>query len=141
MPSLTDTLRTEHAVVMSLVEEVRGHLRAGKSAPLGQTLTNLKTALLTHLRHEDEVLYPGLIQLAQSHGDATLERTGKAFQDNMKRITTGLEAFLRKYDRPSFDLKAFETEWKSVVELLVARITAEEKTLYSMYDRISAKRG
>lgn len=58
----------------------------------------------------------------------------------MKRITTGLEAFLRKYDRPSVDLEAFESDWNSVVELLVARITAEEKTLYSMYDRISAKR-
>jgi hypothetical protein len=139
MSSLVETLKAEHAAVLLMVGQLQIELNATELDKVSQTLTRLKVALLAHLAREDAELYPGLVEMAEKAGDASMARGARAFQDNMKRISEGLVAFLGKYEGKKFDVVAFNRDWKSIVEVLGARITAEETTLYPMYERGSSK--
>lgn len=139
MENLTQRLRAEHQTLLEIVGTLDRHLKAADLQNVNQALSELKAAMLAHLTVEDAELYPGLITLADRVGDEAMAKTARAFQDNMSRISAGLVTFLNRYEGKRFDIVAFTTDWRSIVEVLSARIGSEEKVLYPMFDKARAK--
>lgn len=139
MPNLIDTLKSDHAVILTLVLELQSHLHAEERALLRLGLTKLKGALVDHLHREGAALYPGLIRMAEQAGDEPAASVSRVFQANMKEFSSGLLAFLEQYEGEQFDLARFDRDWKSMVELLGSHIATEETLLYPMFEQAAAR--
>ena len=95
--------------------------------------------IVAHNALEDRELYPTLIAAGQHGEHAPLATTAKLFADNMLRISEGMMAFFNRHDPRNLDLAKFEADFKNFTGLMGSRITAEETTLYPIYERISAQ--
>ena len=135
---LIATLKSHHRAVEKLVAEINDALTRGDIPTVKKNLGTLKTALLGHLALEDAQLYPGLVKAAERKKDEAMSATVTRFSTNMEKIGVGLKAFLTKYDGQEFQAKAFSSEWKNIVTTLSTRITAEECSLYPLYEKNAA---
>src|SRR6185312_1241677 len=89
-------------------------------------LAVFRTALLAHLKLEDEQLYPALVAQAEHLGDAHRALVARTFSNNMKRISEALTTFLERYTSPErpLELEAFRRDCKSIVATLGQRVQA-----------------
>ena len=128
---MTNELKKEHAALVSVLNKVRS---LGVSQKEGQHLLfSSKTALLDHLKKEDEQLYPVLNKVAES--DADLKLTLDLFADEMDKISKEAIKFFDKYSEgdSGFD---FSKDFGGLLAVLSQRIRKEENVLYQKYDQI-----
>jgi hypothetical protein len=133
--TLIATLRAQHAAVLTLVQQIEDSIEKGDAKQVHATLKTLGVALTTHLALEDEQLYPGLEKMAATKGSENLRTVASQFSINMGRISQSLLSFLRKYDASVSDLVVFRRDWAQVKAALASRISAEEKSLYPLFEK------
>jgi hypothetical protein len=133
--TLIATLRAQHAAVLTLVQDIEACIEKGDTKQLHVQLKALGGALTAHLALEDAQLYPGLEKLAATKGSENLRTVASQFSINMGRISQSLLSFLRKYDAAVTDLTSFRRDWSQVKAALASRISAEETSLYPLFEK------
>ena len=98
-------------------------------------LAQLSGILSSHLKSEDEVLYPTLI----TNTNPEIAKVAKQFWDEMGGISAAVTDFLTKWrvigtieNQPN----GFNAESTSILQALQSRIEAEESSLYPLCDWI-----
>jgi hemerythrin-like domain-containing protein len=129
-------LRVEHEVVEGLARELgRIVLRPLPPAPaaLERIRREFVVELKRHLRHEDAVLYPRLLQSDDGH----VRVAARQFIDEAGGLARQFEAFCKRWDRASIvaDWSGFCDATLALLRLLEHRIATEEFTLYPMFAR------
>ena len=136
--AIIDTLKSQHLSIHKLIIEIGLALKKGDAAGVGNALRELKPMLVAHHALEDREIYPTLIAAGKTEEHAQLAATAKLFADNMQRISEGMMAFFKRHDPAALDLQKFEPDFKSFTGLIGSRTTAEETTLYPIYERLFA---
>lgn len=128
-------MRTQHARLEQLLEEVSSGVAAGDAAATQARFTELTEELLAHLALEDTEFYPELLRISEEPSNAHLAIVAGAFASNMERITANLRQLLARQSERGFELQSFATGWPQLAQVLKTRIQAEETSLYPMYAR------
>lgn len=141
--SKTERFRTDHANLLTLVEQIStmlnkrelerdaSHLRALLSKFLG----NLKV----HLAMEDHALYP---ELTVSE-DLNLRTTAIRFKNEMGDLKMVVDGYAKRWDKaPTIQTNALEfiQETKKIFAALSKRIDKEDHELYPMADEVAKNR-
>lgn len=131
MPGLTAELRKEHIALAEMLKAVK---MCGVETIEGQEkVFSMKELLIAHLRKEDLQLYPAM-KVASSY-DERLAYTLELFAKDMDAVTAFVIKF---YNRPMrFNPDAgFCAEVKRFLAIIRSRMSREETTLYSEYDKL-----
>ncbi len=126
MSALIDELKEEHSEIVAVLNEVK---ELGILSKEGQTkLMTVKARLLTHLKKEDEQLYPVLKKEAENNKQ--LERTLDLCAMDMENVTRVVLEFFDKYFRGEIPDKELQKEFKNFSVAFSKRIRNEEDILY-----------
>ncbi len=128
MSVLVDELKSEHTVIAGVLQSVKD---LGITSKQGQDkLIAAKSGLLSHLKKEDERLYPVLRKAAESDGN--LKMTLDTFAKDMEGISTAVMQFFEKYTS-SKDISAsdFARDFAKIFSTLGMRIQKKGKGLLS----------
>ena len=132
MSALIEEFKSEHAKIIAMLNEVK---ELGILSRQGQArLMSIKAHLLSHLKEEDEKLYPVLRKEAEDN--ERLKNTLDLFALDMEKVSSVVQEFFDKYSEGAFD-EAFPAEFKSLFAALSSRIRNEEDALYVEYDEIN----
>jgi len=132
MSMLVERLKRDHALVTYTLNKVK---ELGIGSKEGQDkLLSVKTALLAHLRAEDEQLYPALNQEAEKN--ESLRRTLNLFARDMEIVSKEALRFFDKYAHGGSGLE-FAKDFGHLYAVLSQRISKEENVLYPEYDKLS----
>lgn len=130
---LVEELKREH-------EEIAEILIAVKSFGIGtkegrDKLLSAKAKLLSHLKKEDEKLYPALNRAAQT--DARLKATLDTFTSDMQETSKKALEFFGKYEKGEVSGLEFARDSGRLMGILKTRIQKEERALYPEYDKLN----
>jgi iron-sulfur cluster repair protein YtfE (RIC family) len=129
-------LKREHLLIHSLLEEVR---KAGIATKLGQAALNkAKHALLTHLKKEDEELYPALREAAKR--DSRLSELVRQYNNEMQEVSALAMRFFNTYANGGTGYH-FGKDYGALMARLSQRIKNEEMELYAEYERAQKSPG
>ncbi len=132
MLNLIDQLRLEHTELSTSFGSLRD---VDISSEEGRgRLKSIKSLLLSHLRRENEELYPKLREVATN--DQKLGRTIEWFTRDTARITAVLILFFDQY-ADGGDKIAFMRDFKRLGTILNALIEQEEKFIFDEYSDIA----
>ncbi|MZH02870.1 MAG: hemerythrin domain-containing protein [Nitrospinae bacterium] len=133
MGKLTDELKGEHKVLLQEFEKIK---QLGGFTPEGKSLLfNCKKILLSHLKKEDEQLYPVLKKAGIE--DGTVMDLAEDYITEMKSISERAVKFFDTYERDDEDID-FAVAVEFLMGSLKNRISMEESILYKKFDEISA---
>jgi hypothetical protein len=129
---LVERLKRDHAFIVDALNKVK---ERGISSKEGQdTLLSAKTALLAHLKAEDEQLYPPLKKEAEKND--TLKGTLDVFAREMETVSKDALRFFDKYSGGGSGLE-FARDFGRLYAALSQRIWREENILYPHYDTLN----
>ncbi|TAN60490.1 hemerythrin domain-containing protein [bacterium] len=132
MSVLIEDLKKEHAEVAGLLKEVK---RLGIGSREGKAkLLLAKDGLLSHLKKEDEQLYPVLKK--ESEKNEELKRTLEIFAHEMEGISGAVLNFFEKYSGSAPSGLEFAKDLGGIFVGLETRIRREENILYREYEKI-----
>ena len=132
MSKLIDELKEEHTRITTTLNKVE---KIGVFSKNGQdVLLSVKSALLSHLKKEDEQLYPVLHESAKK--DRGLKRTLDMFAKDMEEISKSVLEFFDKYSEGGSGMK-FAVDYGRFFAALSSRIRREEDILYAKYNEIT----
>lgn len=132
MSVLVEKLKRDHVAISDILNQVK-EMGISSKEGLGKLLS-VKTALLAHLKAEDEQLYPALKKEAEKNDG--LKRTLDLFAREMETISREALSFLDKYMSGGSGLE-FARDFGRLCANLGQRIRKEESILYSEYDKLS----
>lgn len=92
-------------------------------------LFKIKELLLTHVKLEDELLYPGL----RASADPEAQRLAELFESEMEDISKDAIAFFEKYVEADHGT-SFSRDIAHLILGIRKRIEAEESLLYPAYE-------
>lgn len=130
-------LREEHAGIVRIVRRL-GEAVALPSPPPQLELFNLRrelsSALVAHLKAEDWVLYPRLME----SGDRDVAAVATAFSEEMGGLSAAFVAYNNKWGAAAIaaNWTDYCAETRDMVDALTARITRENRELYPLLDAI-----
>jgi hypothetical protein len=128
MNGLIDELRREH---MHLVDTLKDAHRLGILQEEGRKkLMSLKIDLLSHIKKENEKLYPPLRKVAEM--DENFIASLDFFSSNMEAITEKAMTFFNKYSTEGNDME-FIRDYKELLSILSERINNEENVLFKEF--------
>ncbi len=130
---LLDSLKAQHRQLEKIVGVLNQDFARGDAAAISKDMQAFKTLLMGHLELEDTKLYPELRKAGA--GNAQMLSTVDRFSTSMTKIGESLRAFLAKVEAKGFDVKDIGAEWKGVALALTARVTAEEGSLYGLFEK------
>ncbi len=133
MSALVNELKEEHAMLVQILENVKQlgiGSREGKDC-----LASAKEALLSHLRKENEHLYPPLRRAAADNPH--LRTLLDDFARDMESVETQTMRLFEDYLTGAPWLE-FAREYGKVMFLLGTRIRREESMLYAEYEKLPA---
>jgi hypothetical protein len=130
---LLDSLKTQHRQLEKLVGVLNGDFARSDGAAISKDMQEFKAFLMGHLELEDTKLYPELRKAGA--GNPQLLATVDRFSTSMVKIGETLRAFLGKAESKGVNVTELAAEWKGVALALTARVTAEEGTLYSLFEK------
>lgn len=135
MKSVVEILEAQHRALEREVGTLEGALSGGRTDELKAALGRLKAMLIAHFELEQSQFYPALLE--RTLGQAQLHQTVTLFHANLGRIAEGVLGFFEKWAalRPE-QLTAFQTEWRSTLQLLSRRLRDEEKALHPLHRRV-----
>ena len=132
MSKLIDELREEHTIIAATLNKIE---KIGVFSKKGQdVLFSAKSTLLSHLKKEDEQLYPVLHESAKK--DTVLKRTLDMFAKDMEKISKSVLEFFDKYSEGGTGM-AFARDYGQFFAALSSRIRREEDILYTKYNEIT----
>ncbi|OHD56858.1 MAG: hypothetical protein A2014_08385 [Spirochaetes bacterium GWF1_49_6] len=135
MSKLVETLKEEHAIIADALNKIK---TAGVTTKAGkELLLSAKAGLLSHLKHEDEELYPLLKNAAKN--DENLLQTLSLFAGDMDSISTTALTFFDKYSKDNHDTD-FAKDFGRLFSILSNRIRREESIIYSKYEELNVKK-
>jgi hypothetical protein len=132
MSALIEELKKEHSKIVATLDEIEviGILsKEGKSK-----LLSVKTHLLTHLKKEDEQLYPALRKEAKSNKQ--VKNTLELFAIDMEDVSRIVLEFFDKYSGGVLGME-FHRDFDSLFVALSTRIRNEENILYAEYEKMN----
>ncbi len=132
--SLVDQLIVEHCDIIKTFEEVKS---LGISSKEGHArLAQVKASLLSHLKQEDELLYPRLKSAAKE--DPKLQVILDLFASDMNKVTAVAMGFFNKYDKYNSCGKGLEfaRDFGEFISAFKIRARKEEKLLYNEYRKL-----
>ena len=130
MPQFIEKLKLDHFELSDLFREI-AHL--GVRSEEGQKkLLDAKAELLTHLKKEDDELYPVLWEMAKDNHDLKLKL--ESFANDMSNITKTISAFFEKYAGGEHGTD-FQIDFRKIYLILTKRIHREENDLFPEYDQ------
>jgi hemerythrin superfamily protein len=154
MSTLIDRLKHEHAEIIGLLLRVKLlDIRSGEGQKI---LLESKDRILSHLREEDDELYPFLRKKAMD--DKELRTNLDYFEADMERVTKAASQFYSRYSeeslkksetskgirgffsrkRPENRVQAhFVQDFERLYRILLDRIHQEENILYTAYEKLS----
>ena len=135
----TTAFQEQHNELVQIVTEISGYLEGTKAQDNAKTVSSLLNRLTgklkIHLRMEDTVLYPKMIE--SSHDEAS--KIAKQFQDEMGDLSKAYLDYAGKWNAPQkieVDSDGFITETKAVFAALAKRIERENNDLYPLAAQI-----
>ena len=129
---LIEELTKEHSEITETLNKIKG---LGSSSEKGKKLLfSLKSALLEHLKKEDEQLYPVLNNAAKK--DFHLQETLNTFAIDMEKISTTAMQFFDKYSIDTHIHQDFSYDFGTLFAMLSQRINREEKYIYPSYEEL-----
>ncbi len=132
MGKLTDELKSEHEILLKEFEKIK---QLGGFTPEGKSLLfNCKKILLSHLKKEDEFLYPALKRAGIE--DGTAMNLAENYISDMKSISERAVKFFDTYENEDEDVD-FAVAVEFLLGSLKNRISMEETILYKKFDEIS----
>ncbi len=135
MIDLIDELRLEHTELSTSFGSLRDINISSEEDR--KHLKSIKSSLLSHLRKENEELYPKLRETAANN--QKLHRTIEWFTRDTARIAAVLILFLDQYAEGG-DRIAFMRDFKRLSTILNALIKQEEKLIFDGYSDIDIGR-
>ncbi|MDD4334204.1 MAG: hemerythrin domain-containing protein [Desulfotomaculaceae bacterium] len=130
-------IKEQHKEIKAIINELREDVYSVEDIPentiwIALKLGQLNAILHTHLKFEDDFLYPCLIE---SNNQYTAETAAK-FSEEMGELAQKFEAYIRQYiGTPNSireDMMKFVKETSSLIEKIATRIEAEDKELYKL---------
>ncbi len=134
MHDLLRKLRTEHTELQQALAGIRPRqFRTGEGH---QRINRVRDLFRSHVREEENRLYPALRKAAREDRDLTgrLRRWG----DDLKIVTSLAEDFFQKYEKGKPQLIEFATDHGAFLTILRIRLKREEETLFPLYDRLNS---
>jgi len=135
-------LRRQHEDLIELSEELLSELQTDspvRYTSLLHTLSLFEGKLKIHLSMEDKHLYPQLI----THEDVDVRNLTKKYVREMSGIYDTFNSFVQRWksDAPPEGFPAlFTEEMKGIVEVVHARISSEEGTLFPLLEKSGSDR-
>lgn len=130
--SLISILKKQHTFLLQELARIQT-LGITKEEALPSVL-GIKDVLLSHLRLEDDELYPTLIEAAKY--DVQVQATVEIFARDMLAVSQLALNFFEKYVAGS-DWTNFPQDFDFLYAQLKVRILREENTLYAVYEALS----
>ena len=134
MNQLIVELKAEHGFLAEKLTEVRKQGRISPEAK--ETLFGCKQALLSHLKKEDDQLYPVLRKAAET--DVRIKSMLERFAKDMEGISNSALGFFAKYEKDQNN-PDFIKDVANLLAVLGGRISKEERILYPKYENVIAK--
>ena len=131
MSVLVERLKKEHVAIVDVLNKIK---EKGVGSKEGRDiLRSARTALLAHLKIEDEQLYPAMKKEAETN--VTLKSVLGMFARDMETISKEALSFIDKYSAGGSGLE-FAKDFGRLYMNLSQRIRKEESSLYPEYDRL-----
>ncbi len=132
MSALIDELKKEHSEIITIFNEAKG---LGILSREGQAkLMTVKARLLTHLKKEDEQLYPVLRKKAENN--KFIKNTLDIYAINIEDVSRVVIEFFDKYSGEVLGTELQE-EFDRLFAVLSIRIRSEEDILYEVYEKMN----
>jgi len=130
MTQLVEKLKLDHVELSDLFREIA---LLGVTSEEGQKkLLDAKSALFTHLKKEDDELYPVLWEMAKDNPDLKFKL--ESFANDMGNVTRTISAFFEKYAGGEHGTD-FKTDFGKIYLILTKRINSEESYLIPEYEK------
>lgn len=123
-------LRDEHVALAAMFTGLRRAIEQPVPPPqveLFEMRRELASALIAHLKTEDWVLYPRLM----NSGDPNIAAVGRAFNEEMGGLADAFVAYSDKWSAVAIaaDLAGYCTETRAILDALTNRISRENRDL------------
>ncbi len=133
MSVLIEELKKDHSEILDALNEVK---ELGILSKEGQSkLMSAKECLLTHIKKEDEQLYPVLRKEADNN--TQLESALDLCAIDMENVSKFVLEFFDKYSRRAFSDTELQKEFENLFTALDKRIKNEEDILYGEYEMMN----
>ena len=127
---LIEELKLDHAELSDLFRKI---VHLGITCEEGRkALHDAKATLLTHLKKEDDELYPILREMAKDNQNLKLKL--KSFANDLGNVSRTISAFFEKYADSEHETD-FKTDFQKIYLVLSRRINIEEIELFPEYDK------
>jgi hypothetical protein len=130
-----ETLKRQHTEIKEILAELKQNLNnedISKDAfSIAAKISNLAGKLKIHLNTEDRYMYPQLF----TSTNAEIQRTAKAYYDEMGTISSDFMAFKDKYNTRTKIINephAFKREFKRMLGIIEDRMAKEDANLYNI---------
>ena len=132
-------LREEHAELVRLVGQLQAMIDLPAAPPAIELFgirSRLNGLLIAHLKAEDWVLYPPLLDSP----DPEVARTARRFVDEMGGLAAAYAAFNNQWDalRIGNDWPTYQRDAQGIIDALSDRIVRENRELYPLLERAQA---
>lgn len=136
MPNLAH-LREEHAAIVRLVkrlDDIVGQSTPPPELDLFSLRRELASTLIAHLKSEDWLLYPRLIEC----GDPEVSALATEFNEEMGGLAGAFLEYNKKWSAPAIaaDWPGYCAETRAIIEALTCRITRENRDLYPLLEAL-----
>jgi len=130
-------LRTDHVELLDICQMLEGTIAGAKppsSAVRYGVRKRLTTKLIAHLKAEDWLLYPRLLESQDPH----IASTARVFVDEMGGLAKAFNAYVENWDafRIEREWGQYKTETAGIIAALRCRITRENCELYPLLERL-----
>jgi iron-sulfur cluster repair protein YtfE (RIC family) len=135
MPDLIKELKQEHESCARILNRL--HVIGLKTKEGQDLLAQAKKQFLVHLKKEDDLLYPVLLNSANNNSN--LLRSLEGFSQNLEGITSYVEHFFEKYSKGG-EGEEFDRDFGKLFTMLSTRIRREELILFNKYLEIVSRK-
>ena len=130
-------LRQDHAELVTIIRQLATYVGQPSPPPhlaLFDIRRQLNSTLIGHLKAEDWVLYPRLVE----SDDPQVAATAKAFSEEMGGLAAAFISYNEKWSAPAItaDWPGYCVDTLEIIEALTGRITRENRELYPLLEAI-----
>lgn len=130
-------LRQDHAELVRIVQQLATAIAQPAPPPqleLFELRRRLSSTLIAHLKAEDWVLYPRLLDSS----DTAVAETARAFNEEMGGLAAAYAAHADKWNAGAIDgdWAGYCAESRAILDALTDRITRENRELYPLLEAI-----
>lgn len=130
-------LMTDHVELLDICQLLEGSITGDTPPPsvdLFGVRGRLTAKLIAHLKAEDWLLYPRLLE----SGDARVASTAQAFVEEMGGLAAAFNTYVESWDafRIEREWAAYKAETAGIIAALRCRINRENRELYPLIEEI-----